>query len=296
MIHTPVLLEEVIQFFTPFKGAKFIDATLGYGGHTFAILERIPESRVLGIDADASALAFVEEERKRRGIGEDRLVLAQANFRTLAAVASIYGYDGAHGILFDLGISSGELGEAKRGFSFQREGPLDMRFDIREGKIAADIVNQWPADALETIIREYGEERHARRIAEAIVAKRNTNPFTTTLALADCIARMPGIRQGRLHPATKTFQALRIMVNDELGALRDALPQAVATLAVGGRLAVIAFHSLEDRIVKEFLKKESRIEKRVALLAKHVVKPTRAETLSNPRSRSAHLRIAEKIQ
>ncbi len=296
MTHVPVLLEEVLQFFAPFAGGKFIDATVGYGGHTFAILERVPGSRVLGIDADASALAFVEEERKRRGIGEDRLVLVQANFRTLAAVANAEGYDGAQGILFDLGISSGELGEAKRGFSFQREGPLDMRFDVREGKMAADIVNQWPADALETIIRAYGEERHARRVAEAIVAERHAHPFITTLALADCIAKLPGMRQGRLHPATRTFQALRIVVNDELGALRDVLPQAIATLAVGGRLAVIAFHSLEDRIVKEFLKKESRIEKRVTLLAKHVVKPTRAETLMNPRSRSAHLRIAEKIK
>lgn len=294
--HIPVLLEEVIKFFEPFPGGRFIDATVGYGGHTFAILERIPGSRVLGIDADASALAFVEEERKRRGISSDRLMLVQGNFRTIDALAHAHGFRGVEGILLDLGVSSGELDDASRGFSFMHEGPLDMRFDVRSGEIAADIVNQWPAHALEKCFRDYGEERHARFIAEAIVEQRREMPFTTTSALAEYIATLPVLRRrGRIHPATRVFQALRILVNDELGALRDALPRALALLSPRGRMVTIAFHSLEDRIVKEFAKEMARVEKRIHILTKHVVQASREEEQSNPRSRSAKLRALEKI-
>lgn len=295
MIHTPVLLEEVIQFFEPFPGGRFIDATVGYGGHTFAILERIPGSRVLGIDADASALAFCEEERKRRGISSDRLTLAQGNFRAIDALAYAHEFVWVNGILLDLGVSSGELDDPSRGFSFMHEGPLDMRFDVRSGVTAADIVNQWSETALEKIIREYGEERQARRIAAAIVTERKRQAITTTTALADVITRLPGMRKGKIHPATRTFQALRIVVNDELGALRDTLPRALALLAPRGRMVTIAFHSLEDRIVKEFAKEMARVEKRARILTKHVLQASREEKQRNPRSRSAKLRALEKI-
>lgn len=295
MIHTPVLLEEVMQFFEPFAGGRFVDATVGYGGHAFAILERIPGSRVLGIDADGSALAFCEEERKRRGISEDRLVLAQGNFRTLDALAATHGFAGANGILFDFGVSSGELDTAERGFSFMKEGVLDMRFDQRSGTTALDIVNQWPETALEKIIHEYGEERQARRIASAIAMERKRQIITTTTALAGLIAQLPGMRQGRIHPATRTFQALRIVVNDELGSIRDVLPKALAILEPKGRMVTIAFHSLEDRIVKEFAKNSARVEKRALILTKHVLQASREEEKNNPRSRSAKLRALEKI-
>lgn len=297
MTHIPVLLEEVIQFFEPFRGGQFIDATVGYGGHTFAILERIPESKVLGIDADASALAFLEEERKRRGISEDRLILAQGNFRELDRIAEAHHVENAQGILFDFGVSSGELDDASRGFSFLHEGPLDMRFDTSKGVTVADIVHQWPAHALEKCIRDYGEEPHARAIAEAIVRERKLAPLTTTRALAELIAKLPVTRRrGRLHLATRTFQALRIMVNDELGAIAAVLPNALTHLAPGGRLVTIAFHSLEDRIVKEFVKREARVAKTIRILTKHVLRPTREEEIRNPRSRSAKMRVVEKIK
>ncbi len=296
MKHTPVLLEEVIQFFSSFAGGKFIDATVGYGGHTFAMLERIPGSRVLGIDADASALAFLSEERKRRGVSEERLKLVQGNFRAMDELARNNNWIDVQGILFDLGVSSGELADPVRGFSFLHEGPLDMRLDQTSGQTALDLVNQWPSHALERIIRDYGEERRARDIAEAIVRVRQRAPIVTTTALAECIARLPGMRRGKLHPATRTFQALRIAVNDELNALRDVLPKALHLLDSGGRLATIAFHSLEDRIVKEFVKEEGRVKKSVRILTKHVVKPTREEVLANVRSRSARLRVVEKIK
>lgn len=294
--HIPVLLEEVIQFFSPFAGGKFIDATVGYGGHAFTILERIPESRVLGIDADASALAFCEEERKRRGVSADRFMLAQGNFRTIDALAEAHGFTNVQGILLDLGVSSGELDDASRGFSFLHDGPLDMRFDVRSGITAAAIIHEWPAQALEKCFREYGEERHARFIAEAIVARRREEPFASARALAAFIATLPvSRRRGRIHPATRVFQALRILVNDELGALRDVLPRALALLAPEGRLVTIAFHSLEDRIIKEFAKKMARVEKRLYILTKHVLQASREEEQKNPRSRSAKLRALEKI-
>ncbi len=284
-----------MKFFEPFSGGTFIDATVGYGGHTFAILERISGSRVLGIDADASALAFCEEERKRRGISEDRCILAQGNFRTLDALVATNGFAGANGILFDFGVSSGELDTAQRGFSFMKEGVLDMRFDQRSGTTALDIVNQWPEDALITLLHDYGEERQARRIASAIVIERKRQTITTTTALADIIARLPGMRQGRIHPATRTFQALRIVVNDELGSIREVLPKALGTLQTKGRMVTIAFHSLEDRIVKEFAKDVARVKKSARILTKHVLQASREEEKSNPRSRSAKLRALEKI-
>lgn len=293
-MHTPVLLEEVIKFFEPFAGGKFIDATVGYGGHTFAILERIPGSRVLGIDADASALVFCEAERKRRGMSEDRLVLVQGNFRDCDTIAAAHAFDHPQGILFDFGVSSGALDDAERGFSFIREGPLDMRFDTRAREMAQDIVNQWPAHALERMIKDYGEERHARRIAQAIVAARIKKRFTTTTALAECIARLPGMRRGKIHPATRTFQALRITINDELAAIRAALPKAIDLCAPHGRVITISFHSLEDRIAKEIFRHEDRVEKRITILTKHVLRPSREEQMQNPRSRSAKLRVIEK--
>ncbi|MDO8581965.1 MAG: 16S rRNA (cytosine(1402)-N(4))-methyltransferase RsmH [bacterium] len=295
MQHIPVLLEEVMKFFEPFSGGRFIDATVGYGGHAFAILERISGSKVLGIDADASALAFCEEERKRRNISSDRLILRQGNFRMIDALVKESDFAQVEGILFDFGMSSGELDTAERGFSFMKEGVLDMRFDQRSGMTALDIVNQWPETALEKIIREYGEERQARRIAQAIAVERKRQTITTTTTLAELIARLPGMRQGRIHPATRTFQALRIVVNDELGAIRETLSKALTILQPKGRMVTIAFHSLEDRIVKEFAKEMARVEKRMQILTKHVLQASREEEKSNPRSRSAKLRAMEKI-
>lgn len=295
MVHIPVLLEEVITYFRSLSGGTFIDATVGYGGHTFAILERIPDSTVFGIDADASALAFVNEERKRRGISDRRLILAQGNFRHCASLATTHGIPAVNGILFDFGVSSGELEDASRGFSFVHDGPLDMRFNQREGETAADIVQQWPAHALEKCFRAYGEEPHARVIAEAIVRQRSKAPITSTGVLAELIAKLPVTRRrGRLHPATRVFQALRIVVNDELTAIERVLPDAIALLAPQGRLATIAFHSLEDRIVKTFVKEEAK-KKTIRILTKHVVPPAYAEVQKNPRSRSARLRVVEKI-
>ena len=301
--HVPVLYEETLTGLQVRPGGVYVDATLGATGHALGILRAsAPNGRLLGLDADPEAVAFARQVLQPFG---ERLTLRTANFRRLAAVARSAGFDRVDGVLLDLGLSSRQLAAAERGFAFQREGPLDMRLDPRRGTTAADLVNDLPEADLADLIRRYGEERHARRIARAIVAAR---PLTTTAELAQVVARAVG-RRGRIHPATRTFQALRIAVNDELGALAEALPQALDLLAGGGRLAVIAFHSLEDRLVKRFFRQESRDclcppeapvctcghRARLRIVTRKPIRPAPEEMAHNPRSRSARLRIAERL-
>ena len=278
----------------PHAGGRYIDGTLGGGGHAAAVLERSsPDGELLGIDADPAALAAAAERLQRFG---DRVRLAHGNFGTLGAIAAQAGWERVDGILLDLGVSSYQLDTAERGFSFQADGPLDMRLDPTKGETAADLVNQAPETELADLIFQYGEERASRRIARFLVEARRRQPITTTAQLAAIVARALGGRHGKIHPATRTFQALRIAVNGELDNLERGLEQAVELLQPGGRLAVIAFHSLEDRIVKHFFRAEAHAEPaRLAILTKKPIEADEAEARSNPRSRSAKLRIAERV-
>ncbi len=303
--HEPVLLNEVLHFLRPHAGGTYIDATVGGGGHAEAILDAsAPDGRLLGLDADPDALRRSQRRLHRFG---RRVVLVHANFDQLQSVAEREGFVPADGVLMDLGVSSDQLADAARGFSFLRPGPLDMRMDPSLPHTAADLVNTLDEEDLARLIRAYGEDPYARRIARAIVRAR---PIYTTTELADLVARVVPRRPGqRLHPATRTFQALRIAVNDELGALERALPQAIAVLRPGGRLAVITFHSLEDRIVKHFFRREARDcicppwqpvctcghKAQVRILTRKPVVPSPDEVQRNPRSRSAKLRVVEKV-
>ncbi len=304
--HLPVLLEEVLEGLAVRPGGRYLDATVGGGGHAQAILQAsAPDGRVLALDADPEAIQRVRE-RLADPMAQGRLILVQAFFDQMAQVADSHGFRPVHGVLMDLGVSSYQLDEPQRGFSFQADAPLDMRFDPGQGPSAADLVNRLSAEELAEILWRYGQERHSRRIARAIVAAR---PIHTTGQLAQIVERTVGRRGStRIHPATRTFQALRIAVNDELGRLERALPQALDLLAVGGRLAVISFHSLEDRIVKHWMRAEARDRvqlpghpweetrtPRLRILTKKPIRPTPAEIARNPRSRSARLRIAERI-
>jgi 16S rRNA (cytosine1402-N4)-methyltransferase len=304
--HIPVLLDEVLEGLSPLPGQRFIDGTLGAGGHTEAILKTVaPHGQVLALDADPSAL---EIARRRLAAYGDRVHFIHANFAQLAAVARALDFVPVHGVLLDLGLSSVQLDAVERGFSFQSAGPLDMRYDPNSPTTAADLVNNLAQDELANLIYRFGEERRSRAIARAIVAAR---PLHTTYQLAEVVARAVGGRRGdRLHPATRTFQALRIAVNDELEVLQAALPAATSILAPGGRLAVISFHSLEDRIVKEFFRRESRDcicppEQPVCTCGHratlHIITPkpitvTSTEAALNPRARSAKLRVAEYME
>lgn len=305
--HTPVLLAEILEGLCIQPGQQIIDGTLGGGGHTAAFLARsAPSGRVLGIDADPAAIRrnslWFEAE-----VATGRLTLAQGNFGDLTALAQAHGFTAAHAILLDLGVSSFQLETPERGFSFSHDGPLDMRFDPLQGISAAQLVNTWPEDEIADVIYQYGEERQSRRIARYLVQQR---PFTTTAELAVAVERACGGRRGqRIHPATRTFQALRIAVNEELAQLERVLPQCLDLLAPAGRLAVLTFHSLEDRIVKHWMQKEGSTyvrdetilqggyERRptLTILTRKPMTATDAELTHNPRSRSAKLRIAEKI-
>jgi 16S rRNA (cytosine1402-N4)-methyltransferase len=301
--HTPALLAEVLRALAVQPGGRYIDATLGGGGHAAAILEQSsPGGQLLGIDADPTAIEVARE--KFRGSG-DSILIVNDNFANLQSICVKYDFSPVHGILFDLGISSLQLNGSGRGFSFQHDAPLDMRYNPGQKTTAADIVNTTTETRLANIIRAYGEERQSHRIARAIVKER---PIETTGQLANLIERAVG-RRGRLHPATKTFQALRIAVNHELEHLETALKQAVDLLGYEGRLVVISYHSLEDRIVKQFMQKEARAcicppgtptcvcghTPSLKLINKKVIIPTDAEIRANPRIRSAKLRAAERI-
>lgn len=302
--HIPVLLDEVIEGLAAQPGGRYIDCTLGGGGHAAAILEHSsPGGQLLGIDADRSA---VEKARTALAAYGDSVLLVNDNFVNLGSIAQAHSFQPVHGILFDLGLSSIQLAAEYRGFSFQKDAPLDMRFDNSKGKTAADLVNSSSENELARLLYEYGEERQSRQIARQIV---QNQPVKSTLQLAGIVERAVGGRHGKIHPATRTFQALRIAVNNELENLKSALSQAVGLLGYEGRLAVITYHSLEDRIVKQFLLEESRDcicppeapvcvcghLARLKLINRKVITPDFDEIKRNPRSRSAKLRIAGRI-
>lgn len=285
--HTPVLLDEVIQFLQPQPGGRFIDATLGTGGHTRAILERTaPDGKVLAIDRDESALTKGCEALASFG---SRVIFVHSNFREIARIAAGNNFYGADGALADIGVSSMMVDDASRGFSFMREGPLDMRMDRDQELTAAGVVNTYSEKEIADILFNFGEERRSRAIARSIVRGR---PLKLTTDLARAVERViGGPRYGQIHPATRTFQALRIFVNDELKSLDTFLESSMTVIRSGGRLVVITFHSLEDRIVKQKFR-ASPAPGRV--LTKKVVIATDEELRRNPRARSAKLRAWEK--
>jgi 16S rRNA (cytosine1402-N4)-methyltransferase len=309
--HIPVLAVEVMSMLAPAPGSLQLDATVGGGGHTERILEATsPDGRLLGIDADPAAIGRVRDRLAER-FG-DRLVLRQANFRELADVAPKAGITTLDGALFDLGLSSYQLADRERGFGFRAGGPLDMRFDPAQGIPAADLLATLDVEALTALFRRYGEEPKAARIARAIVESRQTAPVATAEDLAALIERVapPNPRAPRrTHPATRVFQALRIAVNQELDALAAGLAAALDLLRPGGRLVVLSYHSLEDRIVKRFLAEERRgcvcppeipvcvcgRNPRLRLVTRPSLTPTPAEIDANPRARSARLRAAERL-
>jgi 16S rRNA (cytosine1402-N4)-methyltransferase len=302
--HKPVLYKEIIHALQPHRGGRYVDGTLGAGGHARGILEAsAPDGQLLGLDVDPQALTIARETLAPH---EHRIHLAQASYATLSAQLKDLKWDSVDGIVLDLGASSMQFDTPERGFSFQHDAPLDMRFGPNAMQTAADIVNTYSETELADLIYEYGEERDSRKIARAIVKAR---PLHTTGQLVAVLEAVTPRGKGRIHPATRTFQALRIAVNDELASLRETLPQAVASLNVGSRLAVISFHSLEDRIVKDFFREQSKelvnppYEKLYAVERKATIKevnrkpilPSEEETEDNPRARSAKLRIAEKL-
>ncbi len=300
--HVPVLLREVVEILAPERGGFFVDATVGAGGHAEALLERGPRIRLLGLDRDPDALGIARKRLERFG---PRVELARENFAELDRV--LEGSPPPDGILADLGVSSMQLSDPSRGFSFRRDGPLDMRMD-QDGRSAAAIVATASAEELTRILREYGEERMAAKIARGIVEERSRSPVTTTRQLARIVARVKGTRE-RIDPATRVFQALRIEVNQELVALARFLAAAANRLNARGRLAVISYHSLEDRIVKDVFRRDSGVclcpamlptcvcgaRRVLRVLTRRPVLPGEAERQLNRRSRSARLRAAERI-
>lgn len=302
--HIPVLYQAVLDGILPRPDGRYIDGTLGAGGHAAGILEAAaPGGEVLGLDVDPGAIGLA---KARLTLYDRRLHTARASFDTMAEHAAALGWQTVDAILLDLGLSSMQVDDPRRGFSFREEGPLDMRFDPEGLVTAADLVNGLAEDELADLITELGEEPRARLIARAIVQVR---PIRSTRVLADVVARSSGYHHGRTDPATRTFQALRIAVNDELGRLTRALEAAVRLLNPGGRLVVIAFHSLEDRKVKQFFNRESRDcvcppqqpvctcghTASLKLVTRRPIRPDEQEIQANPRARSARLRIAERI-
>jgi 16S rRNA (cytosine1402-N4)-methyltransferase len=300
--HTPVLGQQAITLLNPRDGGIYVDATFGGGGYSRAILQT-RGSRVIGIDRDRSAIAAGFDLVDRSG---GRLMLVEDRFSNLADVCASQGFSSVDGVVMDVGVSSMQLDEAGRGFSFRLDGPLDMRMG-HGGPTAADVVERACETDLANIIYIFGEERHSRAVARAIVAARTQAPVTTTRALADIVARVVRSRRGDIHPATRTFQALRIFVNQELDELHLALGAAERVLKPGGRLVVVSFHSLEDRMVKNFLSErsktggESRHQPEVArqrasfvILTRRTVTADDDEIAANPRARSAKLRAAER--
>jgi 16S rRNA (cytosine1402-N4)-methyltransferase len=301
-MHVPVLLREAIEALAPRADGTYVDGTFGRGGHSRAILDRLgPRGRLIGLDRDPEA------EQAARAMRDTRFSFVKSNFANLANALERAGVDRVQGMLFDLGASSPQFDDAARGFSFRSDGPLDMRMDPTQGPTAA----QWLADAQEQeireVIRDYGEERFAKQIAAAIVAARRREPLQRTRQLADLVATAVRTREPGQDPATRTFQAIRIHVNRELAEVSLMLPQAVARLAPAGRLAVISFHSLEDRVVKRFIQHAARPEmprelpltasempQPVLKLVGRALRPSHEETTRNPRARSATLRVAER--
>ncbi len=303
-MHDPVLYQEILRTLRPRDGGFYVDGTVGAGGHAWGILQASsPSGKLLGFDLDPQAL---ELARKRLSLFGDRATLVQDSYTTLGVRLESLGVDSVQGIMLDLGLSSMQLDTPERGFSWRDQGPLDMRFDPRSEITAADLVNNLPEHELANLIYRYGEERRSRQVAREIVAAR---PLHTTQELKDIVAKV--VRQGksRVHPATRTFQALRIATNQELDAIQVVLPQGVAALEKGGRLAVISFHSLEDRLVKQFFHRESSDcicppeqpvcscdhQPSLRVITRKPIRPEQAEVDANRRARSARLRVAEKL-
>ena len=285
--HTAVLIDEVVQFLQPRPGGRFIDATLGAGGHSRAILEQtVPGGTLLAIDQDESALARAEEVLTSFA---PRIVFAHSNFREVGPLAAEYGFLQCEGVLADIGISSMMVDDASRGFSFMREGPLDMRMDRNNPLTVAEVVNTYSEKEIADILYKFGEERRSRPIARSIVRSR---PLSMTTDLVRAIERVAGgPRWGQIHPATRTFQALRIYVNDELNSLEKFLDSSMGVVRSGGRIVVITFHSLEDRIVKHKFRAPAVPGQ---VLTKKVVVASHEEVRANPRARSAKLRAWER--
>ncbi|MDD5085954.1 MAG: 16S rRNA (cytosine(1402)-N(4))-methyltransferase RsmH [Candidatus Omnitrophica bacterium] len=293
-MHVPVLADKVVELLDPHPGDCVLDCTVGSAGTASAISAKIgPSGCLICLDRDDEAL---ERARKTLASSSSRKFFHKSNFADLDNVLESLGFSSVDKIFFDLGVSRDQLYSAERGFSFISNGPLDMRMDRASPLTAADLVNGLFPDKLEDILRRFGEEHEARRIVQKIVEARSKHPIQTTLELADIIKRAvhPRRVRQRLHPATKTFQALRIAVNAELENIEEALPKAVAKLKTGGRVAVISFHSLEDRIVKNFFRDEAKAG-RLRVITKKVLRPSYIEVKSNPSSRSARLRAAEKV-
>jgi 16S rRNA (cytosine1402-N4)-methyltransferase len=299
-LHTPVLLQEILELLKVQPGGRYIDCTVGTGGHAEAILKA--GGVLLGIDVDPQA---IEVTRERLQSYESVALSVNRNFKHLEAICDEYSFYPVDGILFDLGMSSPQLQDRSRGFSFQLDAPLDMRFDPTQPLTTADIVNDFSESEIASLLREYAEEAKSHHIAKEIV---HCRPIISTFQLVKVVEQAKGKSKARIHPATKTFQALRIAVNQELECLSIALRQAVNLLGIGGRLAVISYHSLEDRLVKEFLQQETKgclcppdvpicvcnHVPTLKLVNRKVIKPSQLEIEANPRSRSARLRVAER--
>jgi 16S rRNA (cytosine1402-N4)-methyltransferase len=287
-VHRPVLLEEVVAWLEPLPGKVLVDGTVGAGGHARELAARLlPGGRLIGMDRDPAMLGLAAAATQGLPV-----VLVQAPYDQLWAELMVQGLSAVDGLVLDLGLSSDQLHWADRGFAFSWEGPLDMRFDPTDGPTAAELLAELPEVELARIFYEYGEERFSRRIARRIVERRRSDPVETTTQLAELVRRaIPG-RRGGIDPATRVFQALRIAVNDELGILDNALSQMADWMAPGGRVAIISFHSLEDRRVKWAFRNDARWQ----VLTRKPVQPTEAECESNPRARSAKLRVAERCK
>ena len=295
MVHIPVLQKEVLEYLDPKPNENFIDATIGNAGHTLTILERnIPAGKVLGIDADPEIIKNTKYSIQNT-VYKNRVILVCDNFANLKEIVKQEKFKSVQGILFDLGMSSWHLEESGRGFSFLKNESLDMRYNPRNPLTAARIVNYYSSQEIEKILKDYGEERFAKKIAQKIIEIRKIKPIETTSQLAEIVksATPHWYHRKKIHPATRTFQAIRIAVNDELNNLRKTLPQTIEILKLGGKLVVISFHSLEDRIIKNFLKEKAK-ENILKILTKKPIKPSLGEIKINPRSRSAKLRAAQK--
>ncbi len=310
-VHVPVLLERTLALLAPALSgpdAVVVDATLGLGGHSAALLERHPAIRLVGLDRDVDAL---ELSRARLAPYADRTILVHAVYDELPRILAGLGLGQVHGVLFDLGVSSLQLDEAERGFSYSHDAPLDMRMDRTQGRTAAEVLNTYSADELARILRAYGEERFARRIAERVVRERDRAPFTTSARLADLVRQAipAATRRTGGNPSKRTFQALRIEVNGELEVLARAIPAALEALAVGGRAVVMSYHSLEDRLVKQALVAGAtssappdlpvvpeHLQPWLRLLTRGAETASESEVLENPRAGSVRLRAAERIR
>ncbi len=309
--HVPVLLDRVVALVAPpleRPGAVLVDATLGLGGHTEAVLARCPEARVIGIDRDPHAL---DRSRERLAPFGERVTFVHAVYDEVAAVLADQGLAHVDGVLFDLGVSSMQLDLRERGFSYAEDAPLDMRMDDSTGPTAAEVLNTYPVEELARILREYGEERFARRIAERVVRERSREPFERSERLVELVrdAIPAATRRTGGNPAKRTFQALRIEVNDELAVLRRALPAAIDAVGVGGRVVVMSYHSLEDRLTKQLFARATRSEAPpdmpvvpeahqplLRLLTRGAEKADEAEIAANPRARSVRLRAVERVR